>query len=172
MNFYIKNFFLFAGILVFAGCNKEEPADIRLLPPFMLGTIGDRQVTLTYFSDLRADILLPYRQVAPDYFDIYEAAGRPERFTKVLEIKNTGEYTCSIDRLFNNTSYFFYAVGRKEGYAPLYSDTIMLIPNEKPVCDTLVILLPFTGHPCSRKKQRPWSGHGGMTTMRRFLRTD
>jgi Tol biopolymer transport system component len=143
----MKNITLFILMVVFGSCQNEEKApedksqaDARLRAPFVHGYTGDHKVTLTYFSDFIPDILLPYKLVDPDYFEIYESEGKPDNFRKFIELKNGKVYTYSINYLKNNTAYYFYVVGKKEGYTPLHSDTIMVMPNEKLTFSTYVTL--------------------------------
>jgi Tol biopolymer transport system component len=101
-------------------------------------------VTLKYFSQFTADrqfhtdILLPYKLVDPDYFDIYESEGQLNKFKEVVELINNNNYEYTLNDLNNNSTYYFYVIGKKEGYKPLYSDTIMIIPNQKLTFETLI----------------------------------
>jgi len=142
----VRNLIVFILILVTFSCKKEEkiPADTRLRGPGLISLIDDKKVTLTYFSQFlpdkqfNTDILLPYKLVDPDYFDIYESEGQLKSFKEVIELKNDNIYEYAINNLNNGTPYYFYVVGKKEGYKPLYSDTIMIIPNQKLTFNTLV----------------------------------
>ena len=118
-------------------------ADTKLRGPYLISLIGDKKVTLTYFSQFlldkqfHADILLPYKLVDPDYFVIYESEGQINNFKEIIKLKNDNTYTYTFDGLNNGTAYFFYVVGEKKGYKPLCSDTIMIIPNQKLTFNTL-----------------------------------
>jgi Tol biopolymer transport system component len=135
-------------ILVSFSCKKEEkiPANTRLRGPGLNSLIGDKKVNLTYFSQFlpdkqfNVDILLPYNLVDPDYFDIYESEGQINKFAKIIELRNDNIYKYTLVGLNNGTPYYFYVVGKKEGYKSLYSDTIMIIPNQKLTFDTLVTI--------------------------------
>ena len=138
----VKNFIIFILILASFSCKKEEkiPANTRLSGPGLSSLIDDKKVTLTYFSQFHADILLPYQLVEPDYFDIYESEGQLNSFKEIIELKNDNIYKYTLVGLNNGTPYYFYVVGKKEGYKSLYSDTIMIIPNQKLTFDTLVTI--------------------------------
>jgi len=142
----VRNFIIFILILASFSCKKEEkiPAGTKLRGPILISLIGDKKVTLTYFSQFlpdkqfHADILLPYKLVDPDYFDIYESEELINNFKEVIELKNDNIYKYTLDGLNNVTPYYFYVVGKKAGYKPLCSDTIMIIPNQKLTFNTLV----------------------------------
>ena len=144
----VRNFIIFILILVSFSCKKEEkiPANTRLRGPGLNSLIGDKKVNLTYFSQFlpdkqfNVDILLPYNLVDPDYFDIYESEGQINKFAKIIELRNDNIYKYTLVGLNNGTPYYFYVVGKKEGYKSLYSDTIMIIPNQKLTFDTLVTI--------------------------------
>ena len=144
----VKNFIIFILILASFSCKKEEkiPANTRLRGPGLNSLIGDKKVNLTYFSQFlpdkqfNVDILLPYNLVDPDYFDIYESEGQINKFAKIIELRNDNIYKYTLVGLNNGTPYYFYVVGKKEGYKSLYSDTIMIIPNQKLTFDTLVTI--------------------------------
>ena len=144
----VRNFIIFILILVSFSCKKEEkiPANTRLRGPGLNSLIGDKKVNLTYFSQFlpdkqfNVDILLPYNLVDPDYFDIYESEGQINKFAKIIELRNDNIYKYTLVGLNNGTPYYFYVVGKKEGYKSLYSDTIMIIPNQKSTFDTLVTI--------------------------------
>ena len=135
-------------IIVSVSCKKEEkiPVDTRLRGPGLISLIDDKKVTLTYFSQFlpdkqfNADILLPYKLVDPDYFDIYESEGQLNKFKEIRELKNDNIYKYTLDGLNNGTPYYFYVAGKKKGYKPLYSDTIMIIPNQKLTFNTLATI--------------------------------
>jgi hypothetical protein len=142
----VRKLIVFILILASFSCRKEEkiPAGTKLRGPFCISLIGDKKVTLTYFSQFlpdkqfHADILLPYKLVDPDYFDIYESEGQINNFKEILKLKNDNTYTYTLDGLNNGTTYYFYVIGEKEGYKSLCSDTIMVIPNQKLTFNTLV----------------------------------
>ena len=144
----MRKLIVFVFILVSFSCKKEEkiPADTKLRAPFLNSLIDDKKVTLTYFSQIlpdkqfNADILLPYKLVDPDYFDIYESEGQINNFKEIIELKNNSKYVYTLDGLNNGTPYYFYVVGKREGYKPLYSDTIMIIPNQKLTFNTLATI--------------------------------
>ncbi len=138
----MRNFIIFILILASFSCKKEEkiPANSRLRGPFLISFIGDKEVTLTYFSPYVTDIYSTYKLVDPDYFDIYESEGQISNFKEIVKLKNDNIYTYTLDGLNNGTTYSFYIVGEKEGYTSLYSDTIMVIPNQKLTFDTLVTI--------------------------------
>ncbi|MGC1390478.1 MAG: hypothetical protein WA816_05530 [Bacteroidales bacterium] len=142
----VRNLIVFILILVSFSCKKEEkiPTETKLRAPFLNSLIDDKKVTLTYFSQIlpdkqfNAEILLTYKLVDPDYFDIYESEGQINKFKEIIELKNNSKYIYTLDGLNNDTPYYFYVVGKKEGYKSLYSDTIMVIPNQKLTYDTLI----------------------------------
>ncbi len=138
----MRNFIIFILILASFSCKKEEkiPASSKLRGPFLISFIGDKEVTLTYFSPYVTDIYSTYKLVDPDYFDIYESEGQISNFKEIVKLKNDNIYTYTLDGLNNGTTYSFYIVGEKEGYTSLYSDTIMVIPNQKLTFDTLVTI--------------------------------
>ena len=138
----MRNIIIFILILASFSCKKEEkiPANSRLRGPFLISFIGDKEVTLTYFSQYVTDIYSTYKLVDPDYFDIYESEGQISNFKEIVKLKNDNIYTYTLDGLNNGTTYSFYIVGEKEGYTSLYSDTIMVIPNQKLTFDTLVTI--------------------------------
>jgi Tol biopolymer transport system component len=127
-------------ILVSFSCKKEEkiPANSRLRGPFLSSLIDNQKVNLKYFSQFLPDIFSSYKLVDPDYFDIYESVGQINKFKKVVELINNNNYEYTLNGLNNNSTYYFYVVGKKEGYKSLYSDTIMVIPNQKLTYDTLI----------------------------------
>jgi hypothetical protein len=138
----VRNLIVFILIVVSFSCNKEEkiPADTRLRGPELHSLTGDKKVTLIYFSDFIPKVLLPYKLVDPDYFDIYKSEGQPDNFREVIELKNDKVYTYTVNGLLNNSACYFYVVGKKEGYPLVSSDTIMVIPNVKLIADTLIAL--------------------------------
>jgi Tol biopolymer transport system component len=121
-------------------CKKDVkiPADSRLRAPSLSSLIDDKKVTLKYFSQFIPDVFSSYTLVDPDYFDIYESEGQLNKFNEVIELKNDNIYEYSLNDLNNNSTYYFYIVGKKEGYKSLYSDTIMVIPNQKLTYDSLI----------------------------------
>jgi Tol biopolymer transport system component len=138
----MRNFIIFILILVSFSCKKEEkfPAGTTLRGPFCLSIIGDKKVTLTYFSPYIPILFPAPKEVDPDYFDIYESEGLINNFKEVIKFKNDKNYEYTLDGLTNGTTYYFYVVGEKEGFASLNSDTIMIIPNQKLTFNTLVSL--------------------------------
>ncbi len=138
----MRNFIIFILILASFSCKKEEkiPAGTKLRGPFLISLIGDEKVTLTYFSQYIPDLFSTYKLVDPDYFDIYESEGQLNNFKEVIKLKNNNIYSYTLDGLNNGTTYYFYVVGEKEGYKPLSSGTIMIIPNQKLTFDTLVTI--------------------------------
>ena len=133
---------IFILILGSFSCKKDVkiPADSRLRAPSLSSLIDDKKVTLKYFSQFIPDVFSSYTLVDPDYFDIYESEGQLNKFNEVIELKNDNIYEYSLNDLNNNSTYYFYIVGKKEGYKSLYSDTIMVIPNQKLTFDTLVTI--------------------------------
>jgi Tol biopolymer transport system component len=138
----VRNFTIFILILVSFSCKKEEkfPSGTTLRGPFCLSLIGDKKVTFTYFSQYIPIIFPTPKEVDPDYFDIYESEGQINNFKEFVKLKNDNIYKYTLDGLNNGTTYYFYVVGEKEGYKPLCSDTIMIIPNQKLTFDTLVTI--------------------------------
>ncbi len=130
---------LFILILVSFSCKKKVsiPANSRLRGPFLIGLIGDKKATFTYFSQYNWGLFSSCILVDPDYFDIYESEGQLNKFKEVVELKNDNKYQYTLDGLNNGTTYYFYVIGKKEGYNPLSSDTIMIIPNQKLTFDSL-----------------------------------
>ena len=131
---------IFILILGSFSCKKDVkiPADSRLRAPSLSSLIDDKKVTLKYFSQFIPDVFSSYTLVDPDYFDIYESEGQLNKFNEVIELKNDNIYEYSLNDLNNNSTYYFYIVGKKEGYKSLYSDTIMVIPNQKLTYDSLI----------------------------------
>ncbi len=127
-------------ILVSFSCKKDIkiPADSRLRGPSLSSLIDNQKVTLKYFSQFMPDIFSSYKLVDPDYFDIYESEGPINKFKEVVELINDNNYEYTLNDLNNNSIYYFYVIGKKEGYKPLYSDTIMIIPNQKLTFETLI----------------------------------
>ena len=144
----MRIFIIFILIIVSFSCKKDEkvPADTRLRGPFLISSIDDKKVTLKYFSQFlpdkqfNADILTPYKLVDPDFFDIYESKGQLNNFKEVIELKKDNIYEYAVNDLNNGTPYYFYIVGKKEGYKPLFSDTIMIVPNQKLTFATLAAI--------------------------------
>ncbi|MGD0756567.1 MAG: hypothetical protein ABR927_16065 [Bacteroidales bacterium] len=142
----MRNTIIFILILISFSCKKDAkiPTDSRLRAPSLSSLIDNQKVTLKYFSQFTADrqfhtdILLPYKLVDPDYFDIYESEGQLNKFKEVVELINNNNYEYTLNDLNNNSTYYFYVIGKKEGYKPLYSDTIMIIPNQKLTFETLI----------------------------------
>ena len=58
-------------------------------------------------------------------------------FKEITRLKNDHNYTFTLGGLNNGNAYYFYVVGEKAGFTPLYSDTIMVIPNQKLTFSTL-----------------------------------
>ena len=143
--YIMKNLIIFFLILACLSCSKDAkiPDGTRLRGPFCIGLMGDKKATLTYFSPYSADkqfnakILLPYKFVDPDYFEIYQSDGQINNFKEITRLKNDHNYTFTLGGLNNGNAYYFYVVGEKAGYTPLYSDTIMVIPNQKLTFSTL-----------------------------------
>jgi hypothetical protein len=121
-------------ILVLFSCHKETKISTngtRLRGPSLSSLIDDKKVTLKYYSPLSFDKFSQYKFVDPDYFDIYMSEGQLNNFTEVTELKNDNKYEYNLSNLNNNSTYYFYVIAKKEGYIPIYSDTIMVIPNSK-----------------------------------------
>lgn len=131
---------IFILILVSFSCKKDVkiPANSRLRAPSLSSLIDDKKVTLKYFSQFIPDVFSSYTLVDPDYFDIYESEGQLNKFKGVVELINNNNYEYTLNDLNNNSTYYFYVVGKKEGYKSLYSDTIMVIPNQKLTYDMLI----------------------------------
>lgn len=136
----MRNTIIFILILVSFSCKKDIkiPADSRLRGPSLSSLIDNQKVTLKYFSQFMPDIFSSYKLVDPDYFDIYESEGPINKFKEVVELINDNNYEYTLNDLNNNSIYYFYVIGKKEGYKPLYSDTIMIIPNQKLTFETLI----------------------------------
>jgi Tol biopolymer transport system component len=136
----VRNTIIIILILVSFSCNKDVkiPADSRLRGPSLSSLIDNQKVTLKYFSQFIPDIFSSYKLVDPDYFDIYESEGQLNKFKEVVELINDNNYEYTLNDLKNNSTYYFYVIGKKEGYKPLYSDTIMIIPNQKLTFETLI----------------------------------
>jgi len=136
----VRKTIIFILILGSFSCKKDVkiPADSRLRAPSLSSLIDDKKVTLKYFSQFIPDVFSSYTLVDPDYFDIYESEGQLNKFNEVIELKNDNIYEYSLNDLNNNSTYYFYIVGKKEGYKSLYSDTIMVIPNQKLTYDSLI----------------------------------
>jgi Tol biopolymer transport system component len=131
---------LFLFLFLFLLCCRKEvkvPDNSRLRGPFLTSLIDDKRVTLKYFSKYISGVFTAYTKVDPDFFDIYESEGQINKFKEVIELKNDSNYEYTINGLKNNSVYYLFVVGKKEGYKPLYSDTIMIVPNPKPSSETL-----------------------------------
>ncbi len=149
--------FLLVVIAISFGCKKEEkfPAGTMLRGPFCTSLIGDKKVTLTYFSPYIPILYPEPKEVDPDYFDIYESEGLINNFKEIVKLKNDNIYEYTVNDLNNGTPYYFYVVGKKEGYKPLCSDIIMIIPNQKLTFDTLVSI--NTNHSISSVSYSPFA---------------
>jgi len=136
----VRKAIIFILILVSFSCKKDVkiPANSRLRAPSLSSLIDDKKVTLKYFSQFIPDVFSSYTLVDPDYFDIYESEGQLNKFKGVVELINNNNYEYTLNDLNNNSTYYFYVVGKKEGYKSLYSDTIMVIPNQKLTYDMLI----------------------------------
>jgi len=69
--------------------------------------------------------------VDADIIEIYISENERSNFRQVVELKNGGDYSYTVDGLQNSNSYFFYLVSKKKGFVSLNSDTIMAIPNKR-----------------------------------------
>jgi Tol biopolymer transport system component len=127
----MRKLFIFILIMSALSCKKEVkiPDNSILRGPFLTSLIDDKKVTLKYFSQYISGVFTTYTSVDPDYFDIYESDGQLNMFKEVIDLKNDNNYEYTLNGLKNNSSYYFYVVGKKEGYKSLYSDTIMIVPN-------------------------------------------
>ena len=71
-------------------------------------------------------------------FNIYVSENNRFNFQKLIEINNDENYSYTVDKLQNGNSYFFYIVSNRNGFEPLYSDTIMAVPNKRKEFETLL----------------------------------
>ena len=101
-------------------------------------TIDDTKTYLNW-AVLFDEMLRPYEFVNPDKFDIYIAQHDMSNFTKLIELNNDESYSYTVENLQNSNPYFFYLVSRKVGFKPLYSDTIMVIPDKRKEFEMLLM---------------------------------
>jgi len=140
----MKKYRLLILIFVLLSCQKEAKISTdgtKLRGPCLSSLIDDQKVTLKYYSQYQntTDILLPYKLVDPDYFDIYESQGQLNEFKKVIELKNDNNYRYTFNDLNNDSAYYFFVIAKREGYVPICSDTIMVIPNPRPPFEDLFV---------------------------------
>ena len=93
--------------------------------------IDDGKVQLIWGPVHTELILRPYEIIEPDTIDIYISENDMLSFKKIIELKNGGSYSYTVDELQNGKQYFFFSVSKKNGFEPLYSDTTMAVPNKK-----------------------------------------
>lgn len=132
----MKRIIILGLFLLILGCEKDESFindGTVIWRPNPVALIGDHQIQLNWFNlTILNKILLPYTYVEPDHFEMYISTKTADHFTKLVELKNDGNYSYRIENLANDQSYYFYVVSKKKRYIPLISDTIMAIPNPKP----------------------------------------
>jgi len=125
---------LICGV-AFTNCDSEgyivDSEKFRLWCAHPQGTIEDSKVFLKWGPVMYPHILLPYEIVEPDRIDIYISENEKSNFKKIVELQNGGDYSFAVDKLQNGKPYFFYLVSKKNGFIPLNSDTIMVVPNKK-----------------------------------------
>lgn len=138
----MKKFIIISLALLIWGCEKNETLlddGTVIWKPNPVATIDNNQIQLNWLNySIYNNVLLPYTFVEPDNFEIYVSKGSTEGFTKVIELKNGGDYSYQIKNLTNGQPYYFYVVSKKKRYLPLLSDTIMAIPNPQPNTETLI----------------------------------
>ena len=129
---YMKKSFVLCFLAIMFGCKQEDMVDtekFRLWCVSPISTIDDSKVHLIWGTMCYDKMLRPYEFVAPDEIDIYIAQNEMSNFQKIIEVDNNGSYT--VDKLQNGKPYFFYFVSKKKGFKPLFSDTIMAVPNSR-----------------------------------------
>jgi hypothetical protein len=138
----MKKFSILVLMLVLVYCKKETSLindGTRLWRPDPTSKIDDGLVTVNWWNYILNEQTSSSDQfVDPDYFDIYISKDNLKSFSKAIQIKNDNKYDYTFTNLINNSVYYFYVIAKKDGYLPLYSDTIMFVPNPKLPCDTLV----------------------------------
>jgi Tol biopolymer transport system component len=138
----MKKILILSFILLILGCQKDETLidnGTVIWRPVPIATISNSQIQLNWLNySIFNKVLLPYTYVSPDNFEIYISKGRPNGFTKLVEVKNDESYSYQIKNLENGQSYYFYVVSKKKRYLSLVSDTIMAIPNPQPQTENLI----------------------------------
>ena len=136
-------------IFVIVDPNNDEladPKDDELVDPQKMvmyalcpmATINDGKVRLKWGPVMRDDMLRPYEIVDPDYIEIFISDNEMSDFRQHIVLENGGSYSYTIDNLQNGKPYYFYAVSKKKGFKPLYSGTIMTVPNKRGEIKTLL----------------------------------
>jgi Tol biopolymer transport system component len=139
-----KAVFLFFFSLIIFSCEKDETLindGTVIWRPNPIAIIGNNQVQLNWLNySIYEMVLRPFTYVDPDNFEIYISIATPDSFTKLIELKNTKDYSYKIENLTNGQPYYFYVVSKKKRYSSLISDTIMVIPNQKTNTENLITL--------------------------------
>jgi len=129
----IKLIVLFTFILFFSCKQGDMTADFEhsaIWSAHPMATINDGRIRIYWENPLNQ--MLTFAPVFnPDKFEIFISEGNSSDFRKVVELKNDELYAYTVDNLQNKRPCFFYVVSSKKGYEPLYSDTIMAIPNKR-----------------------------------------
>jgi len=115
------------------GCDKliksnEKDVMYSVCP---IAAIDDGKIYLKWGPVMRDAMLRPYEIVDPDTVEIYISKNDMSDFQKLVELKNGGDFSYTVDSLQNGMPCFFFMISKKEGFESLYSDTIMAVPNKR-----------------------------------------
>jgi Tol biopolymer transport system component len=143
-NIWKKVVLIFFCSLLFISCEKDETLindGTVIWRPNPIAIIGNKQIQLNWLNySIYNLVLRPFTYADPDNFEIYISIATPDSFSKLIELKNTNDYSYKIENLTNGQPYYFYVVSKKKRYASLISDTIMVIPNQKTNTENLITI--------------------------------
>ena len=139
-NQVMKKYLILCVFTILLGCKQDNMIDTEKYHIWCanpIATIDDGMVHLNW-AVMFDDVLRPYEFVNPDQFDIYISQNDMSNFHRLIELNNDESYSYTVNNLQNGSSYLFYMVSKKKGFEPLYSDTIMVIPNKKKAVETIL----------------------------------
>jgi Tol biopolymer transport system component len=138
----MKKYLALSLIILILSCEKEEiliDDGTVIWKPDPVAIIDNNQIHLKWLNySIFNNILPPYTFIDPDNFEIYISKETPNNFTKLVDVKNNGNYSYQIENLINGQSHYFYVVSKKKRYSSLVSDTIMAIPNAMTELESII----------------------------------
>ena len=121
---------ILAALMV--SCEKTDTDIIdetELWRPLPVAVRDGSAVELSWVNPVIFDyVLLPFRWVDPDIFEIYMSTGESQAMNKIATIREAKQYSYRMEDLNPGTTYLFAVKAWKKGKTPLMSDTIMIIP--------------------------------------------
>ena len=141
----MKRYFVLLLLVLLFGCKQDDNIDNLSVDNFCvycdpewranpIAIIDDGKVHLKWAKPhpLCEELIRPFELT----FDIYISENEMSNFRKHINLN--GSYSYTVDKLQNNKPYFFHIISKKDGFKPINSDTIMVIPNKRKEYETLL----------------------------------